>query len=363
MAEPLDDPEDKMAWLRAHGVEIETAEEREAKRRAAAGAAPAVDASGPAFSYVRIPADPTVPVEARRGHVAGGGAAKDSLPELLAPLFSDDGALDGDVVARETAERLKGMVVGGGAPNASLAAPSAEALAREARGGVCEAWPLSQPCDANGQRAVRFYIDEVGALRGRPRNARAEALALAVGLAGVSIHGDAYAGRCERLDGGGERSVDFGVAELAHDSQWVLDARQDHQRMFAQSGGPAADALPSGDGGGGGAYSWSQGEEDVEVRVLKGVPVDNKKRIGVSYGRGESLVVKVDGNVLLEAPKLFARVTPDECTWTVEKGSGTLVISLEKGEARPWATLTLPGSEVVLPIDGAAAPTSAGLHL
>ena len=32
---------------------------------------------------------------------------------------------------------------------------------------------------------------QVGALRGRPRNGRAEALAAAAGLAGLAIHGDA----------------------------------------------------------------------------------------------------------------------------------------------------------------------------
>ena len=48
---------------------------------------------------------------------------------------------------------------------------------REAQGGHCEAWPLARPSEANDFRGVSLYIDEVGALRARPRNGRAEALA------------------------------------------------------------------------------------------------------------------------------------------------------------------------------------------
>ena len=41
---------------------------------------------------------------------------------------------------------------------------------------------------------------------------------------------------------------------------------------------------------------------------------------------------------LTEAP-LFARVTPDECTWTVD--SGAIVVTMQKAEPRPWASLAL----------------------
>ena len=56
-----------------------------------------------------------------------------------ARFADDDVALDEDVVARETAGTLKGMVVGGEAKG--LSAPTTEAIKREARGGACEAWP------------------------------------------------------------------------------------------------------------------------------------------------------------------------------------------------------------------------------
>jgi hypothetical protein len=61
--------------------------------------------------------------------------------------------------------------------------------------GVCEAWPLAAPTKENSWLAVKLYIDEVGALRKRPRNARAEALVTATGQLGLAIHGDAFVGR------------------------------------------------------------------------------------------------------------------------------------------------------------------------
>ena len=62
---------------------------------------------------------------------------------------------------------------------------------------------------------MKLYIDEIGALRGRGRNARAEKLAHACGLAGLSIHGDAFVGRTIK-----GRNAPFPVADLAPDSAW-----------------------------------------------------------------------------------------------------------------------------------------------
>ena len=62
----------------------------------------------------------------------------------------------------------------------------------------------------------------------------------------------------------------------------------------------------------------------------------------VSYGKGDSLLVKVDGALVLELPRLFARVTPDECSWSLADGPA-LVVSMEKAEGKPWTQLELPG--------------------
>ena len=96
-----------------------------------------------------------------------------------------------------------------------------------------------------------------------------------------------------------------------------------------------------------GRYTWSQTIDDVEVRVTSGIPSgpSAKKRTHVSYGRGESLQIDVDGDVSLQIDKLFDRVTPDDCSWCLDRtidGRTTLVVTMEKVESRPWVELALP---------------------
>ena len=337
------DAEKSLAYLRANGVEVETVEDRQAKRAAAAAKAPSDSSDCIPFCYVKLPAESTEAVSERRGQYTFGGG--DALPSFLAPCFADDACLDEDVVARETAGRLKGMLIGGAEGN-SLAPPTAKSLEQEAFGGKCEAWPLAQPLESNDFRAVRLYIDEIGALRARPRNARAEVLAAACGLHGVAIHGDAYVGRCARAPVG-ERNEDFLVSDLVHDSSWVVAARRAHQESANAMDLRDNEHLPSGGGGADSGYSWTQAEDDIEVRVTRGIPTEGgkavKARIAVSYGKGASLSVKVDGAEVLGIKKLFDRVAPDECSWTLDKG--TLVIAMEKVEPKAWADLALPGSD------------------
>ena len=363
-AEPAFDPVASLAFLRAHGVEVETHEERLAKQQqqkqqppptTKPGAAPTTATTatvsgdgGKAFTYVFVPADTNQPVAACTARTSG--ANGDVLPSLLKPRFASNVSLDQETVTRETAQSLKNMVVGGNT-DGNLRAPTADALQGLAVGGACERWPLSQLSDATAatRTSVYLYIDEIGALRALPRNARAEALAAAAGLAGVSIHGDAYVGRCTSARGDAdEANADFPLAHLAHDSAWVAEARRNHMEamMRGPGGGADEDALLNvGGDSEDGAYSWSQTDEDVEVRVLRGVPQGSgaRKRIKVSYGKGgDALRVSVDGESIVSLEKLFAKVSPDDCSWSVVDGN-VLVVTMEKRDAgKPWSELTLP---------------------
>ena len=328
------------------------------------------------FTFVRLPADCSLPIEEQTGFELLDG---DVLPQLLAPLFKSEVSLDPEVVARESAARFKEMksiadahskTVKEGAkegsdaevasakydPTGGLGTPSASELDRQAKGGICEAWPLANPSDQTDWMAVKLYIDEVGALRRRERNPRAEALCAAVGQADVAIHGDAYVGRIEYFGKWHteERNLDFRIDELSHNSPWVAqalkvkEARGDAAAQAAANG-PNKKALAFASGADEqGRYTWSQTQEDVEVRVLVGIPLGPashlKKRLKVSYGRGESLKVAVDGAAVLEIEKLFDRVAPDQCSWSLDEGkrSTALVVTLEKVDPRPWVGLELP---------------------
>ena len=331
--QPTDDDdtrtaEERIAYLRSRGVEVDLAEERAARVQ------PAPAPGAPSFTFVHIPADVHAPITSHEGIRAGNA---DLLPSLLAPCFATDEAMDPAVVIRETHGRIKNMMLGGKGADA-LRAPSAQEIQKQAAGGACEAYPLAPASEENGWRAVRLYIDEVGALRQRPRNRRAEDLATAAGLTGLSFHGDAYVGRCERGDTG-EHNVSFSVDEFAASSAWVQQARKEHGRVAHEQGHGDTEHLAKGSGE---RYTWTQTDEDVEVRV-QGAPEGKgvAKRVGVSYGRGESLTVMVDGVVVVGIGRLFDRVTPDECSWSLDKGE--VVVTLEKADPRPWTELALPG--------------------
>jgi hypothetical protein len=104
-------------------------------------------------------------------------------------------------------------------------------------------------------------------------------------------------------------------------------------------------------------YTWTQTDDDVEVRVSGGPSGKGAaKRVKLSVGRGESLTVSVDGKQLVSLAPLFDRVTPDDCTFTLDEGH--VVVTMEKRESRPWAALTIGGS-----IEQAAAGDASGMDL
>ena len=330
---PLTTEADRISYLRARGVEVDLAEERGRPKKTA----PLPSAgSGCSFTFVLIPADEHTAVSEES---AGEAFGSDALKSLLAPRFADNASLDDDVVSRETAGRLKNMVASGGA--GVLKAPSASTMAAMAAGGACEAYPLALATQDNGWRCVRLYIDEIGALRGRPRNVRAEALASAAGLTGLAIHGDAFVGRCIRAgdfySAGGETNADFRLPELAHDAAWALAARREHSAAAQRANHRDEETFASGDAG---LYAWSQTDEEVEVRV-RGAPEGKgaARRVAVSYGKGSSLKVTFDGKEALSLARLFDSVLPDGCAWTLDASDA--VCTLEKASKRPWATLCL----------------------
>lgn len=215
-------------------------------------------------------------------------------------------------------------------------APSAATLTKLSANGACEAYPLDRADAHNSYTDVKLYIDEVGALRGRGRNKRAEALAASAGLAGLSIHGDAYVGRSRP----GRGNLDFTMAELSPSSNWCVAAHRAHASAAAAAGHSDSEVLVGGSGAG---YAWSQTDQEVEVRVA-GAPEGKAgpKRVRVGYGSGNALEVTVDGKTLVSLRPLFDRVDTDGCVWTLE--GSDVVVSMEKADPRPWTSLLLSGN-------------------
>ena len=280
--------------------------------------------TGPQFSFVRIPHERTSAVSAQSS-ASGEGEV---LTSVLAPLFADDGALDESTVMREMRQRVNGMLAsGGGATGLTgepLKAPSAAAIQRQAAGGACEAYPLLPATPDNGYTSVKLYIDEIGALRGRPRNARAEEA---------------------RDDGGGpRRPLDprrrvrrpvqpraqprlLGGRARARRAVGRRGARRAHARR-ARAGPRRHRAPRVGRRRQGGVHVEPDGGGRRGARRRRARGRGAAKRVKVGYGRGEALSVSVDGAPLASVAPLFARVTPDECTWTVD--GGAIVVTMQR---------------------------------
>jgi len=319
-------PEERVRYLRERGVEVDVVYDKSGAKRP-----PRRGEGGKRVVYVAIPADATKAIEEQVA-VLDEADEGDALKAYAASFFADSTTLDRDVVEREA--RGQAMT-----STQTLAQPSTETLQRLANAeGRAEAYPLARGTAEHRFEAVNLYVDEVGVLRKRPRNARAERFAEEVaGLAGLAIHGDAYVGRTVVNAKGALESVDFTKRELAPSEPWALRARRDHAvKHEQQHHGMKAGVHET--------YSWSQTADDVEVRVR--IPSElgrlTTKRVKLSFP-SNGLRLAVDGLPVFTLPKLFDAVAPDDAVWSFDDDDRghVVVVSLEKPQSREWPVLHL----------------------
>lgn len=139
--------EERLAYLRKRGVQIETHEERVA---AARGRVDAVPLRGEGeFVYLKIPAAIGEPVRRNHGPCVDG----DALLTVLKPAFADTAVLDAKTVERETSEKLANMC-----GSANLKAPSLATMQKLGNEGGVEAYPLARGDAKNGFRNVALRV-------------------------------------------------------------------------------------------------------------------------------------------------------------------------------------------------------------
>lgn len=352
--EPEDDEEhqtmaEKEAWLRAHGVEIETPAERRQKAEDVANLQRLQQTGGEGetssitrrVKYVRIPADETQPFEQLEAIIAA-DAAGDLLPDILRPRFAGGGSID-ERMAREQAVRqlgAKGMELSG------------DALANATAEGATETFALVRPSATNGHCGVYMYLDEVGLLKQLPMNPRAMTLARECGFDNVQFFGDMFVG-CVQAEPGPMTNADFTVKDLDSSSSWLKRAgaenfeynksMQQLQDAMREKGGMATAGFGGGGGGGKGmpggegeGYAWSQTDDEVEVSV--DVPAGTKaKDVAVAF-KPNAVTVKVGLAEAVSLPALYRSVRPDECTWTIE-GGNKVIATLAKMDEQVWHQL------------------------
>jgi hypothetical protein len=344
-----------LEWLRARGVEVETPEDRRlAKSNAARSAAEraALDPSSDdarSFTYVLIPSDPQLQMEQRTAVVhADARGDGDVLATLLKRDFTG-GTVSGDLLATSPhVHQMAGSI--GDRDLTSITPQSIKGL-----GGSTETLRLAAgtPREEGGESntdSVALYIDEVGALKKLPINARASALAARCGYgSGVMLHGDAFVGRLRTTAAASaasaplRRAVDFVLDEMHPSSPWVRTAAAENlaaQAADGRAGGVSAEELRT-VGGEGEGYTWSQ-SGDGEVEVIVPLPSGTRSKqckIVIKKRALTIAVASVAPPVALDLT-LWGAVNVEDSTWCVSSDEGGLVVTLEKGDCdQTWPSL------------------------
>ena len=287
---------------------------------------------------MRIPVDEAEPLEQLTATAEQHG---DVLNDLLKERFA------GGTLRREHADELAAEF-GEWAVTEKM-----EALKFHASKGTVEIFALVRASKETlpvANSATFLYLDEMGALKGKPVNRRAGELAAACGLDVESpFLGDIFVGRCciEPMI----HPVDVALAELEAGSAFLAQAPSENAMYAAAMKGLESakreKAGDPGDGTGGvdaaAGYSWTQTAEDLEITIALPSGV-TKKELKVQIEMSSIRVTLASGEAGWHL-RLFKPIRPDETTWVLSKES--LVISAEKREALSWGRLELADAGVV----------------
>lgn len=328
------DSEASIRWLRERGVQVETVEDRKRAQQLSTTFYKGRE-DVREVPFVRIPADTSEPMEQRIMYVPkGDGGYGDQLAEMLKPEFTG-GKLDHDLFSRTAQSSF-------GTESAKI---SASTLEKSVKQGSTETFRLVAPAESNSYHGVYIHLDEVGMLKGLPRNGRATALAETCGFGPPPpvFYGDVFVGRVKTRPAP-MINVALTVADLDSSQAWIQRAQVENFQ-FHEAMGQVTDQMEASNVGAPvgsdgrvtedetKAFTWTQTEEDVEVTVPV-AKVVNKKKLKVVLSR-QRISVKYDGDekVEMEVP-LFAPVDAEESSWSLSDGQ--VVFSLEKARQDSW---------------------------
>mmetsp|Transcript_36940 Transcript_36940/g.72098 ORF Transcript_36940/g.72098 Transcript_36940/m.72098 type:complete len:338 (+) Transcript_36940:70-1083(+) len=328
--EKIETPEERLAFLRSHGVTVETVEDREAAKQ---GKPPSDWAQGReeiSFTYVKIPADESKPFELIN---TKGYPAEDCMLTLLKSAFA--GGFIDTTTAKKTALAQMGS---------DVSAMGLNHLGDAAAGGVVETFALVRPAKSNDYTGVYIYLDEVGMLKQLPPNPRARSLAAACSFHGADFFGDVYVGRT-RVQPAPMTNVDFALSDMDSSAPWMKRAAGENydyglgmaeirDSINATNPGGAAQAEDESTVKQEEGFTWSQSEEDVEINLDVGDGVKSSAIKAQFKTQAMTLTVSGEKKIDLE---LYDKVRPDDCSWTVSKGK--LTITLEKVVEGRWTVL------------------------
>lgn len=328
--EQQESQEDRIAWLRKRGVQVEIPGERRAGNESEVGI-------GEAVSVVRIPCDDAQPYEELEIGLPTGYQG-DALMQQLRKFFaSDRHAINSDLL-QQTATKQFG--------NTELRI-SPDALQKVSELGHVESFSLDSPCDANGLQGVAIYLDEAGQLKALPPNRRASQLARMCGFLDVPFCGDVFVGRTavkRSSEGRMLANSSFPLKDLDSSAAWIKGAETRNYELGVSRGqvemrGGGEEAAPEAGGvDDARGVAWQETLDTIEIRLtFQGQEKWTAKQIQVKLGaKAVDVSLRQDQRQFLSL-KLAGSISLDDSTWTLS--DGVLTLHCEKTSAGLWSRL------------------------
>jgi len=227
---------------------------------------------------------------------------------------------------------------------------------------LVESIPLQSGNKDNGFVHVNLYCDDSGTAKGLPNNPRASAISEQCGVP-RSVHGDVFVGRL--IDDGNDlfTRLNFTLAEMSTDAEWMQRTKSvnlskntsEQIQQMQQLAGPGASVVtpethaavimdedvPVEEG----SYTWTQDNDEVEIRVL--CPACTKAKDVKCTIKSKSIAL---GIATLPNPEVLqgnfsATVDPDDTNWSIENSDGRRLVRVTIAKAnagQSWAELMAP---------------------
>jgi hypothetical protein len=279
----------------------------------------------------------------------------DALPHYLKTFFADSKSIDTQLLKEQATKQFSGGKLQGVDVDAQNL--SADALQSVTAQGSVETFCLVHPADTNQYTGVYIYLDEVGLLKNLPQNKRASQMAATCGYHPAPLfYGDVFVGRVQTQPMP-MKNVAFQAPNDTSPSTaiWMQRAVSENlawqQAMNAAAGKASGTTQPNIKGTEGeavqeDAYAWTQNEDEIELRITNNAQDEeafDKSQLKVVF-LPKSVHVKYKGGSLVHLESLYARMDMDGCTWTLDDGGKTLVVTCEKGDpGQLWPRILLAG--------------------
>jgi hypothetical protein len=343
--------EERIAWLRDRGIEIELPADRKNKQ---AGTEPIPSTEETiSITIVKIPCNDKEPYSEVKIPVLKKGKGKDELVDLLRIYFKDNTGISLGSIQDAASKQFTNQAV----------SISAQTLSSTET--TVETFPLSHPNITNKQRRVSMYLDEAGQLKKLPSNSRASSIAAMCGFQNVPFVGDMFIARLI-VGTKGVGNVDFFQSELDSSALWLKDIQKLNYDHGVQTNRVTMD--PEKDAGlwdpdsttgkdEAKGLTWAESDDSMEICIT--LPSEFKtiasKNVKVTF-QTKHLTVKVQNTTeatiqdispnamltLLDIT-LAGSIRPDECNWSIDKPKAgappKIEITVEKIGDKMWGKL------------------------